>query len=186
MKTNTILYSFQLSMITFLTAMALSIVSCGEKKKADDIITKKVAQPRPSAPIRMQESDVTQTISWLGKDYLVRIHRQPLDSVIVKDPQGQPYIDNTIVLTVKRSDGSQFFSQTFTKQSFRTHLEGDYLATGILEGLVFDKVEDDVLCFAASVCHPQTDEYIPLIVKVSRMGAVTMSRDNRLDTAADD
>ena len=51
----------------------------------------------------------------------------------------------------------------------------------MLEGLVFDKAEGNSLRFAASVSHPQTDEYIPIVVMVSRMGELTFSRDNTIE-----
>ena len=44
-----------------------------------------------------------------------------------------------------------------------------------------DKAEGNQLFFAASVCHPQTDEYIPLIVTVSNFGEVGISRDQDLE-----
>ena len=36
--------------------------------------------------------------------------------------------------------------------------------------------------FAGSVSHPQTDEYIPLVVTVSNFGNVTIKRDDQMDT----
>ena len=36
--------------------------------------------------------------------------------------------------------------------------------------------------FAGSVSHPQTDEYIPLVVTVSNFGKVTIKRDDLMDT----
>ena len=38
------------------------------------------------------------------------------------------------------------------------------------------------LVFAGSVSHPQTDEYIPLVVTVSNFGDVSIKRDNQMDT----
>ncbi len=51
---------------------------------------------------------------------------------------------------------------------------------------MFDKADGDWLEFAASVCHPQTDEYIPLVVRLSRMGELSVRRDTQLDTSAND
>ena len=51
--------------------------------------------------------------------------------------------------------------------------------------LVFDKPDGDWLVFAASVGHPQTDEYIPLVVKLSRMGVLQVELDTQMDTAPD-
>ena len=47
---------------------------------------------------------------------------------------------------------------------------------------MFDKVDGGHLVFAASVCHPQTDEYIPLVVTLSSTGEVGIRRDSDLDT----
>jgi hypothetical protein len=81
-----------------------------------------------------------------------------------------------------RSDGSVFFSRSFTKAAFESYLNNDYRQTGVLEGLVYDKVEGNNLFFAASVSHPQTDEYIPLVVSVSNFGEVGIRLDTDLDT----
>ena len=35
---------------------------------------------------------------------------------------------------------------------------------------------------AASVCLPQTDEYIPMVVTVSNLGDVGIKLDNQMDT----
>ena len=88
-------------------------------------------------------------------------------------------------MSVSRSDGSKFYSRQFTKADFVNYLDDDYRKTGILEGLVFDKADGDWLEFAASVCHPHTDEYIPLIIRLSRMGVLTIARDTQMDTTGD-
>ena len=61
-------------------------------------------------------------------------------------------------------------------------MDEDYRNTGILEGLVFDKVEGSQLIFAASVCHPQTDEYVPFVVTLSKMGDLGIRLDTQMDT----
>ena len=105
---------------------------------------------------------------------------------MVKDEIGQQFVDNCITLVVSRQDGSKFYSHKFTKKDFDKYLDDDYRKTGILEGLVFDKTDGDWLEFAASVSHPQTDEYIPLIVRLSRMGELSIKRDSQMDTNANE
>ena len=162
----------------------LLATSCAQKKKNDDIIVKRVETPKPTGPIRMQEYNQTKDIQWLHKDYQVEVKRMADDSLsMVKDEYGQQFVDNRITIRVLRSDGSVFFDQTFTKAAFENFLDDDYRQTGILEGLVFDKVDGQQLVFAASVCHPQTDEYIPLVVTVSNFGAVGIKPDTELDTS---
>ena len=169
--------------IVFFCALAALVASCSEKKKHDDIIAPKVEKPKLQAPVRMQEYNQATDIKWLGRDYQVVVSRTPDDSLrMVKDETGQKYVDNRISLRIIRADGSVFFSKSFTKAAFDGFLNDDYRKTGILEGLVFDKVEGNNLFFAASVCHPQTDEYIPMVVSVSNLGEVGIRLDDQLDT----
>jgi hypothetical protein len=162
------------------------LTSCGEKKKSSDIITQRVEKVTPRAPERMQEYDDSRDIAWIGKQYKVNVHRHPADSLpMVKDETGQKFVDNVISVKVLRADGSQFFARTFKKSDFLSYLDDDYIKTGILEGLVFDKAEGDFLEFAASVCHPNSDEYIPLIVRLSRMGDISIQRDTQMDTTGE-
>ena len=171
-------------------AVTLSIVlgttmlaGCKQKKQSEDIIVRKTEAPKPQAPIRMQEYNQIKDIHWLDREYQVNIRRTADDSLrMVKDETVQKFVDNRIRLQVIRQDGSVFFSQSFTKATFSEYLDDDYRQTGILEGLVFDRVEGNYLLFAGSVSHPQTDEYIPLVIKVSNFGNVAISRDTQMDT----
>lgn len=169
-----------------LTLIGLAVVlmaGCAKKKQHDDIIVKTVETPKPQGPIKMQPYSMKKDIQWLGRDYHVAIDRVADDTLhMVKDETGQLFVDNRITLKVIRSDGSSFFTRTFTKASFNAQLDDDYRKTGILEGLVFDKVDGNNLVFAGSVSHPQTDEYIPLVVTLSNFGDVTIKRDELMDT----
>lgn len=167
---------FPLIVIPFL------IASCGQKKQHDDIIVEHVETPKPQAPIRMQDYKDVKDVQWLGKQYQVEVSRTADDSLrMVKDETGQKFVDNRITLKVIRTDGSVFCTKTFTKSAFDSCLDDDYRKTGILEGFVFDKAEGNQLFFAASVCHPQTDEYIPLVVTLSNFGEVGVARDQDLE-----
>ena len=165
-----------------LAAVALLLAGCGEKKKEDVIITEKIVQKAPAQPVRMQDYTQTKTVEWLRKEYRCGVERSADDSLaMVKDENGQKYYDNRIRLTIRRADNTVFFQRSFTKKSFDACLDDDYRTSGVLEGLVFDKAEGNSLRFAASVSHPQTDEYIPIVVMVSRMGELTFSRDNTIE-----
>lgn len=161
--------------------------SCKEKQQPqDDIIAPKLEVAKPSAPIRMQPYSDTRNVAWLGKEYKVEVQRMASDSLpMVKDETEQKFVDNRITLRVLRADGSVAISKTFTKASFNDYIDANYRRTGILEGLVFDKVDNQFLEFAASVSLPQTDEYIPLEVKIDNFGHVTIKRDSEMDTNGD-
>ncbi len=168
--------------LALLAALTL-LAACKEKKQTQDIIAPKVEAPKPSGPIRMQPYDTTSDVQWLGKAYKVQVVRTANDSLpMVKDETGQTFVDNRIAVIVRRADGSVAISKTFTKAYFERHIDAHYREMGILEGLVFDKVDGNFLQFAASVCLPQTDEYIPLEVKIDNFGNVSVERDSELDT----
>ncbi len=170
------------NLILAFIAVPCLLASCGQKKQHDDIIVQHTEAPKPQAPIRMQDYKDVKDVQWLGKQYQVEVSRTADDSLrMVKDENGQKFVDNRIILKVIRTDGSVFCTKTFTKAAFDGCLDDDYRKTGILEGFVFDKAEGNQLFFAASVCHPQTDEYIPLIVTVSNFGEVGISRDQDLE-----
>ncbi len=165
-----------------LTFVGLLATSCGKKKQHDDIIVQETEAPQPQAPIRMQDYKDIKDVQWLGKQYQIEVSRTACDSLaMVKDESGQQFVDNRIVLKVIRQDGSVFCTKTFTKSAFSACLNDDYRKTGILEGFVFDKAEGNQLFFAASVCHPQTDEYIPMVVTVSNFGEVGIVRDQQME-----
>jgi hypothetical protein len=173
----------RLTVMAVVTALIVMMAACGEKKKSEDVITKRVETVVSATPQRMQAYTDKRDVAWIGKTYHVAIHRQAADSLpMVKDETGQKFVDNIISLAVSRSDGSVFYSRLFKKKDFQQYLDADYSKTGILEGFVFDKADGDFLVFAASVSHPQTDEYIPLVVKLSRMGQLLIERDTQMDT----
>ena len=165
-----------------LTFVGLLATSCGKKKQHDDIIVQETETPQPQAPIRMQDYKDIKDVQWLGKQYQIEVSRTACDSLaMVKDETGQQFVDNRIVLRVIRQDGTVFCTKTFTKSAFSACLDDDYRKTGILEGFVFDKAEGNQLFFAASVCHPQTDEYIPMVVTLSNFAEVGISKDQQME-----
>ena len=168
-----------------LTAL-LVVTGCKEKKPSVDIIAEKVEAPKPSGPVRMQSYHDQRDVQWLGKKYTIDISRVPDDSLaMVTDETGQKFVDNRISLTVRRADGSVALSKTFLKRTFEAYLDKEYQRAGILEGVVFDEVDGNYLEFAASVSLPQTDEYIPLEVKIDNFGNMAIKRDTELDTNGD-
>ena len=163
--------------------MAVLAISCSKKKESKDIIVPTAEVVKPKAPISMQPYNQQQEVEWLDKSYQVIINRVADDSLqMVQDETGQKFVDNRITLRVIRADGSVFFKKVFTKGNFDAQLDDDYRKTGILEGLVFDKVDGNNLVFAGSVSRPQTDEYIPLVVTVSNFGNISIKRDDQMDT----
>lgn len=168
----------KISYLIMAGCLALALASCSEKKQSDVIIVENYEAPEPSGPIKMDKYSDTNTISWLGAKYTYDIRRTPCDSLPeVKDEDGQTYIDNSVTLTISRSDGSVFLEKTFTKNTFSSTLTSNMNKNGILDGFIFHKVDGNALLFAASVSYPQSDESIPIIMRVSRMGDISVARD---------
>lgn len=165
--------------------MSVAVGGCKEKKQTTDIITTKpkAEAPRPVQEIGDYDQDVT--VDWGGTNYTVRMQRVADRSLpIVDDGTGSRYYDNKITLRVTRNDGSDFFAKTFTKSDFNAYVDAAFSKNSALLGIVFDKVEDGVLRFAASVGSPDkaSDEFVPLVMKISRSGSVSISKDTQLDT----
>lgn len=164
---------------------ACLVLSCSEKKQSNVIIAPKPVKQAPKAPAKMDEFKHTDDVPWLDKTYKVEVHRFVADSLPkVKDEQGNPYFDNLIRVRVLRADGSEFFNRVFSKKSFNDYLDENTRKTGALLGIVFDHAEGDNLYLGASVGSPDrlSDEYIPLILTISRMGDVGIKRDTKIDS----
>ena len=162
-------------------------MSCSKKKKQDVIIAPKYEKPEPQGPIRTNNYKDSKPFKWQGRDYVCTIERIADDSLpMVKDETGQLFVDNRVKVVISRADGSVFFERVFTKATFNAYINDDFRKTGILEGFVFDKVEPNEVRFACSVSRPQSDEYIPLILAVTRQGNIGITKDLRLDTEIED
>ena len=162
-----------------------AMASCSEKKKPNVIIVPKAETPKPSAPVRMSEYTHRDDVEWIGKTYKVEVHRFVADSLpMVKDEQGTKYYDNLIRIKVIRPDGTECFNRLFSKKAVNDYLDANTRDNGVLLGIVFDRAEGDNLLFGASVgsADKLSDEYIPMIVTLSRMGNVSIARDTQLDS----
>lgn len=172
--------------IIILAMLTLLMAGCKEKKQDDIIITKKVVKKvEQKGPLAMSESEFKKNVNWVGGVYTVIIVRKPDTSLpMTKDESGKKYYDNRINITVKRADGSTFFNRDFTKENFKEYTNNPFARDGALLGIVLDKAEGDNLTFAASVGSPDTmsDEYIPLLLIITRMGDVMIKKDTQLDT----
>ena len=174
----------------FFAALVIGgFTSCGEKKRSDVIIAPKPQAPKPKKTQKMSEYEQSRDVEWLGTTYKVVMKREvdtSLPLAVVDD--NTKYFDNKITVKILRKDGTEFFNRTFLKTDFNQYLDRDTKENGALLGLVFDKVEGNQLVFAASVGSPDaaSDEYVPMVVKISRMGTMSIGLDTQLDTGSDE
>ncbi len=176
----------RLKQIMFLAAVIVVVfTACSKNKQTKDIITTKPVEQASSSPEKMQDSNYQETVDWIGKQYTVRIRRHSNENLpMIVDTDGKKYYDNNITVSIIRPDKTVFFDKTFSKSDFSSYISADYMKKSALLGIVFDEAVGDNLIFAASVGSPDvlSDEYIPLMVTVSRMGNISIKKDNRLDT----
>ena len=174
-------YAFAFSLLL------MGVISCDEKPKNDIIITKMPPKSEISKnPLQVGNSSQSRQVEWVGSTYTVEVNRQADTTLtIVKDDNGQRYYDNKITVKIIRKDGSEFFNRAFTKKDFDGYVDALYKKNSVLLGIVLDKADEDNIYMAASVGSPDksSDEFVPLIVKISRMGVVSISKDTDLDTS---
>lgn len=160
-------------------------VSKGEKNAEQKSSTTMALQDSVSAGEihRMQSSDTEVNIKFKGKDYRSRILRTPDETLPhVTNETGETYIDNKILLQLTSGDKS-VFERTFTKKDFASAVDSAFLSKAILEGIVYDKVTSEGFVYAASVCYPNTDLYVPLSITVFPNGKIDIKQ---LDTLEED
>lgn len=163
--------------------------SCEKKKPTTDIIAPKPVREVKRGPQKMADINQDRSVDWVGNKYRVVVKRTADTSLpMAKDESNHQFYDNAITLKIIRTDGSEFFNRTFTKADFSQYIPEDYRANGALLGIVLDKADGDYLRFAASVGSPDvlSDQFIPLVMTIHRMGGVNITRDTQLDTGGAD
>ncbi|MBO1363529.1 DUF4738 domain-containing protein [Prevotella sp. A2931] len=176
------------SVTIFFVGCFLAFTGCHEKKKSDIIITHKSIKKTERTISKVGDYKQERDVEWLGTNYKVIVERKADSGLpIVDDGNGSKFYDNVITVTIKRKDGSQFFSRTFKKADFEDKVDDIYKKNSVLLGIVLDIVEGNRLVFAASVGSPDkmSDEYVPLVLKIDNLGGVAISKDSQLDTGSD-
>lgn len=168
-------------------AVLLLASGCKDKQQPND---NDIIIPAPKKEVKSGPKQMTQTRQavkkeWLGNTYDITILRMVDKTLpLVKDETGQEYYDNRITVEIKREDGSVFFSHEYLKGELESHLSSsDKIHTIALLGIVFDKIEDNRLVFAASIGSPDvlSDECVPFTMTIDRNGTVTIRQDTKVD-----
>ena len=157
-----------------LLPLALAVVACGGKNGSSNKESVLARQDSVDAHglQRMQSSKAETDIKFKGRDYHSLVSRTPDESLPhVSNEMGDTYVDNKIVLRIK----------TFTKNDFSSVVDAKFLSKSILEGIVYDKTTPEGIVYAASVCYPQTDLYVPLSITVTADGKMSIKKVDMLE-----
>ena len=95
------------------------------------------------------------------------------------------YVDNKIVVRITRG-GENVLNKTFTKNDFSSVVDAKFLSKSILEGIVYDKTTPQGIVYAASVCYPQTDLYMPLSITITADGKMSIQKVDMLEEDLND
>ena len=163
--------------------MLMVIVACSgtaEKKQRDiSVLNQDSTDAHGLQRMTARKSEID--IKYKGKEYHSFISRTPNDSLPREVSQmGNTYVDNQIVLRLTRGN-ERIFSRTFTKKQFASLIGEDFMAKSILEGIAYDKTTPEGFVYAASICYPQTDLYVPVSITISTEGKISMKKEELLE-----
>ena len=169
--------------MAFLCTMALW--SCKKKNDSNVIIVQKPIVVKARSPQKTGDASSVHQIKWMGGSYKIENNLKADTSLPLTSDGVDKFYDNRVSIRILRSDGAEFFSGTFTKQNFKPYVDSSYYKNGALLGIVFDKVNGNLLRFAASVGSPDmsSDEYVPLVLTVNKLGTVSIAKDQEADTS---
>lgn len=168
-------------MLACVSVIFLSACSSQNKKEKDDAQALMQDSAKAAGPQRMQASDVKATFKYQGKEYQSSVMRQPDESLpIVKNGQGEKFVDNRITLRLT-CGGKQIVDKVFTKESFASLVDAKFMQYAILEGLVYDQTTPQGIIYAASVCYPQSDLYVPIRLTITSDGKISMAKEELME-----
>ena len=173
-----IVYILVCASVIFFTAC-----SSQDKNKKDGTQVLMQDSTEIAGPQRMQVSDVKTSFTYKGKEYQSSVVRRPDESLpIVKNEQGEKFVDNRITLRIT-CGGKQVVDKVFTKDNFASLVDAKFMKYSILEGLVYDKTTPQGIIYAASVCYPQSDLYVPIRLTITADGKISMAKEEQIGRA---
>ena len=158
--------------------LAVALTACSGKNGSSN--NESVLATQDSVDVhgvqRMQTSNSETDFTFKGKEYHSVVSRTPDESLPrVASEMGDMYVDNKIVLHLTRG-GATVLNKTFTKNDFSSVVDAAFLAKSVLEGIVYDKTTPQGIEYAASVCYPQTDLYVPLSITITDGGSISIKK----------
>lgn len=168
-------------MLACVSVIFLSACSSQNKKEKDDVQALMQDSVKAAGPQRMQVSDIKATFNYQGKEYQSIVLRQPDESLpIVKNEQGEKFVDNRITLRLT-CGGKKIVDKVFTKENFTSLIDAKFMQYAILEGLVYDQTTSQGIIYAASLCYPQSDLYVPIRLTITPDGKISMAKEELME-----
>ncbi len=160
--------------------VAFVLGACGGRKEKVNEPVQETVQTGPQLR-RMNAYDLQDSIRMGSNKMVYTLHRDGDESQpMVTDENGDKHVDNFYELTIKKN-GADFFSQRFTKASFKSMLDADFMKNGILDGFRYNRCEDGKLLFSICVSYPDSDMSAPFILTIGPDGSHSLRPDDVLD-----
>lgn len=170
----------------FILTACFIALSCRNNEKTETPYSEYEKPENSNEVQKMKDYHYSAKVEAFGKSYTYDIVREVNDTLpTIKDDTGLQYADNYIRLRINEN-GKEIFNKLFTKNTFRSYLEKDFIQHALLEGMAFDRITTEGLRFSASISYPNSDIYIPLAITISRNGSYTIVKDDVLDTMVED
>jgi hypothetical protein len=157
---------------TLLFAITFLLLACANGTSGNETKQLQIIHLNNSSPEerRAEVFQDTQIITFNHTEYNSYITRTPNDSLpYVTDKDGITYVDNAITLRIIQGN-VPIFNHTFTKKSFASLVDDEFLRETTLEGMVYDKITPEGIKYAVSLCYPQTDLYMPISITIDTHG----------------
>lgn len=168
-----------LSLLLIVMAV-FALGACKKDNKAtEDIIVDKIVEKPQNTPQRMNKDERNGSVKWIANaQYTYNITREACDSLTMVENHGVKYHDNTIHLTVYRSDGTVFFKKSFTKANFMPVLPKQFKEHGVLLGMNLEKADGNNLRFIVSVGSPDdsNEEFYYVVMKLNNFGGTSAEK----------
>lgn len=170
----------------FILAACFIAMACRNNEKTETTYSD-YEKPESSNEVqKMKDYHYSANVKAFGTTYRYDIVREANDTLpVIKDDTGQRYADNYIRLKINENN-KEIFNKLFTKNTFRSYLDKDFIQHAILEGMAFDRVTSEGLRFSASISYPNSDIYIPLAITIAKDGSYHIVKDDVLDTMVED
>lgn len=159
-------------------AASYTLSSCKEKKDSEEIVVEKIVEKPQTNAIAMPGKTSEGNVNWVnGAQYTYTISQNSDPELAEVENNGETYKDNSATLTIKRTDGTVFYTNTFAKSSFTGLLSKDMIEHGVFLGMAFDHGDADNLYFVVSIGSPDenSEEFTLVQLILNRMGSTSVA-----------
>lgn len=167
-----------------LIVLCIGLSACKKQEESKIILAEKPKAEQPRQTERVGDYENEIDVEWMDKTYKVFVSRTADENLPQGKEGNQNYYDNRLTLRITRPDGSVMFEKSFQKSDFNAFVPESFRKNSVLLGVAFDRTDDQAMYFMGSVGSPDpnSDEFIPVVLRINRSGQMSMSKAQQLDS----